>query len=248
MQANAEYFSAGGGILKRQKHSVPETSAANSGGLSRQAEKQAEKKGEFMDFLHSQTMQNLARSFAGESQARNRYTFYAQQARREGQEYLAGIFEQTADNEKVHAEEFWELLTKHAGKQIDNIGIDAGYPFSYGNTGENLQFAAQGEQAENEMVYPQFARIASEEGYEDAARLWRLIATVEGLHYRTFMQAREEYLSGTLYRRGEPVAWRCMNCGYTYRAKEAAAQCPVCGKDKGWTMGYVDDRRLPGSG
>ena len=62
------------------------------------------------------------------------------------------------------------------------------------------------------------------------------------------MQAREEYLSGTLYRRGEPVAWRCLNCGYTYRTKEAAAQCPVCGKDKGWTMGYVDDRSLPGSG
>ena len=133
-----------------------------------------------MNFLQSQTMQNLARSFAGESQARNRYTFYAQQARGEGQEGLARLFEQTAENEKIHAEEFWELLTKHGGKTIENIDLEAGYPFSFGNTGENLQFAAEGEQAEHERVYPAFAQTAEEEGYADAARLWRMIASIEG--------------------------------------------------------------------
>ena len=197
-----------------------------------------------MDFLQSQTAQNLARSFAGESQARNRYTFYAQQARKEGQEYLARIFEQTAENEKVHAEEFWEKLTKYGGKQIPNIDLSAGYPFSYGNTGENLQYAAEGEHDEHTVAYPQFARIAAEEGYHDAAQLWKLIATIEGLHYRTFMQAREEYLSGKRYQKDAPTLWRCINCGYTYSASAPYEKCPVCSKEKGWAMGYVEDRSL----
>ena len=187
-----------------------------------------------MNFLQSQTMQNLARSFAGESQARNRYTFYAQQARREGQEGLARLLEQTAENEKIHAEEFWELLTKHGGKTIENVDLEAGYPFSFGNTGENLQFAAEGEQAEHERVYPAFAQTAEEEGYADAARLWRMIASIEGQHHDAFSQAREEYLSGMRWRRDEPAAWHCLNCGYTYTSEEAAEYCPVCGKGKGW--------------
>ena len=187
-----------------------------------------------MNFLQSQTMQNLARSFAGESQARNRYTFYAQQARGEGQEGLARLFEQTAENEKIHAEEFWKLLTKHGGKMIDNLDLEAGYPFSFGNTGENLQFAAEGEQAEHERVYPAFAQTAEEEGYADAARLWRMIASIEGQHHDAFLRAREEYLSGMRWRRDEPAAWHCLNCGYTYTSEKAAEYCPVCGKGKGW--------------
>ena len=124
-----------------------------------------------MDFLQSQTCQNLARSFAGESQARNRYTVYALQARKEKQEYLARLFEQTADNEKVHAQEFLEMLVKLAGGPVHNLDIDAGYPYDLGNTAENLQFAAQGEDQEHREVYPAFARTAREEGFADAAAL-----------------------------------------------------------------------------
>lgn len=198
-----------------------------------------------MDFLNTQTAQNLARSFAGESQARNRYTFYAEQARKDGQEYLARLFEQTADNERVHAEEFWEKLTKYGGKEIPNIPVDGGYPFSYGNTGDNLQYAAVGEQEEHETVYPEFAAIAEKEGFADIAELWRNIAVIEGLHYRTFMQAREEYLSGALYHREEQTVWRCLNCGYLYQNDQPYEKCPVCSKSKGWTMGYIDERSLP---
>lgn len=194
-----------------------------------------------MNFLQSQTMQNLARSFAGESQARNRYTFYAQQARKEGQEGFSRLFERTADNEKIHAEKFWELLTKHGGKTIPNVNLEAGYPFSLGNTGENLQFAAEGERAEHDRVYPAFAQRADEEGFSDAARLWRMIACIEGRHHDAFMRAREDFLAGTRWHRDEPVVWHCLNCGYTYTAEEAA-QCPVCGKDKGWM-----EAGLPGS-
>lgn len=198
-----------------------------------------------MNFCESKTMTNLARSFAGESQARNRYTFYAEQARKEGQEYLARLFEQTAENEKVHAEEFWEKLSKYAGKEIPNIDLDAGYPFSYGNTAENLKYAADGEKEEHTEAYPAFAQIAIEEGYHDVAQLWKLIATIEGVHHRSFMQAYEQYQNGTLYKKETPTVWRCMNCGYTYSALEPHEKCPVCSKDKGWAMGYVDERTMP---
>lgn len=198
-----------------------------------------------MDFLKSQTMINLARSFAGESQARNRYTFYAQQARKEGQEYLARLFEQTAENEKVHAEEFWEKLSKYGGKDIPNITLDAGYPYSWGNTMENLKFAADGELEEHQDAYPAFSKIASQEGFADVAQLWKLIASIEGLHHRSFMDAYHQLQNGTLYQRQEPTVWRCLNCGYTYSALEPHDRCPVCSKEKGWTMGYVDERSLP---
>lgn len=198
-----------------------------------------------MDFMKSQTRINLARSFAGESQARNRYTFYAAQARREGQEYIARIFETTAANEKEHAEQFLEKLQKFGERPIGNIEIDAGYPYDIGNTGENLLFAAEGELDEHQNAYPAFAKTAVDEGFHEIAQLWKLIAVVEGLHHRVFMQTREQYLSGKLYQKDKPTVWRCMNCGYIYTANEPYLQCPVCKKDRGWVQGYVDERSLP---
>ena len=134
-----------------------------------------------MEFLQSQTCQNLARSFAGESQARSRYTIYAGQARKEGQEYLARIFEQTAENEAAHAKEFLEMLKKLAGKPAANIRFDAGYPYELGATAENLQFAAAGEQQEHGEILPGLCTDCPEEGYADAAALWENIAVIEGL-------------------------------------------------------------------
>ncbi len=197
-----------------------------------------------MDFMQSQTRVNLARSFAGESQAWNRYTLYAKQARKEGQEYLARIFETTAGNEKIHAEEFLEKMEQFSGKPIGNIRIDAGYPYDIGNTAENLKFAADGEWEEHESVYPAFAQTAEAEGFGEIAQLWKRIAVIEGMHHREFMDARQQYVEGTLYQKGRPTIWRCLNCGYIYEAEEPYERCPVCQKDKGWTKGYVNERNL----
>jgi rubrerythrin len=198
-----------------------------------------------MEFLKSQTALNLARSFAGESQARNRYTVYAEQARKEKQEYLARIFDQTADNEKIHAKEFLEMLQKLAGGPVPNIDFDAGYPYELGNTAQNLQFAATGENSEHQKIYPEFARIAREEGYTDAAALWEAIAPIEGLHHNVFTEAHRQYTDGSLYRKDKPVVWRCLNCGYISEALEPWKVCPVCHKDTGWVEGYVDDKLAP---
>ena len=122
-----------------------------------------------MDFMQSETRINLARAFAGESQARNRYTIYADIARKEGQEYLARIFQETADNEKVHGEEFLEMIQKHAPAPQENIHIDAGYPFPLGSTAQNLAFAAAGELEEFTTAYPAFAELAKREGFQDVA-------------------------------------------------------------------------------
>lgn len=198
-----------------------------------------------MDFMQSQTRINLARSFAGESQARNRYTFYAEQARKEGQEYLARIFETTADNEKIHAEQFLEKLKKFSNGSECNIDIDAGYPYDIGNTAQNLQFAADGELDEYQNAYPAFAQTAIAEGFHEIAQLWKLIAVVEGLHHRTFVEARKQFLNHTLYHKEQPTVWRCLNCGYIYTANAPYETCPVCQKPQGWAMGYVDERSLP---
>lgn len=198
-----------------------------------------------MDFLNSETCRNLARTIAGESQARSRYTAYAEQARKEKQEYLARIFEQTAGNEAVHAKEFLELLVKLAGGSQPNIAFDAGYPYQLDNTAKNLQFAAAGEAEEYTKVYPAFAAAARKEGFPDAAALWEAVGPIEGLHHNVFAEAHRQYTAGTLYRREQPVVWRCLNCGYVLRADEPWQTCPVCHKDAGWAMGYVDNRNAP---
>ena len=141
-----------------------------------------------MDFMQTQTCQNLARSFAGESQARQRYTQYAQQARKEGFEYLARLFEQTAGNEQAHAQEFLEKLQKYGRQPIENIDLSAGYPYTLGVTMENLLEAAKGENEEASRAYPAFARTAREEGYADAAALWENIARIEAMHRDVFPQ------------------------------------------------------------
>lgn len=196
-----------------------------------------------MDFLATQTAQNLARSVAGESQARSRYTVYAAQARKEKQEFIARIFDQTADNEKIHAQEFLEMLVKLAGGPVHNIDLTAGYPYDLGATVDNLQFAASGEDQECQTIYPEFARTAREEGYADAAKLWENIAVIEGLHRNVFLDTHQQLSSGTLFKKDKPVVWRCLNCGHIVESLEPWKVCPVCHKDTGWAMGYVDERQ-----
>lgn len=195
-----------------------------------------------MEFIKSETCKNLARSFAGEAQARTRYTIYAQTAREESLEWIARIFEETAANEAVHGEEFLEMLQKHGGT-APSLEISGGYPYQLGTTAENLGYAAKGELHEHDEDYPAFAEMARREGFRDAAILWDQIARVEGVHYNTFCQLEEQLQSGTLTQKREPITWRCLNCGYTYEAERACNFCPICGKDSGWQEGQVDRKK-----
>lgn len=196
-----------------------------------------------MEFTKSETCKNLARSFAGESQARTRYTIYAKVAREENQEWIARIFEETAANEAVHAQEFLEMLKKLGGT-APNLDIDAGYPYQLGTTAENLGFAAAGELHEHDNAYPDFAELAQREGFRDAAILWQQIARVEGVHHNTFRELKEQLETGTLTQKETPILWRCLSCGYTYEGERACNFCPICGKDAGWQEGQLNRKNL----
>ncbi|MEE1035526.1 MAG: ferritin family protein [Oscillospiraceae bacterium] len=196
-----------------------------------------------MEFINSETRKNLVRSFAGESQARTRYTVYAQVAREENCEWIARVFEETAANEAVHGEEFLEML-KELGGCAPNIQVDGEYPFQLGTTVENLGFAADGEKEEHDDAYPGFAEMARREGYKDAARLWMQIARIEGVHHNQFKSLEEQLLKEELTEKEEPIRWRCLNCGYTYEGVRACDPCPVCGKSAGWQEGELDRKAL----
>jgi len=189
------------------------------------------------------TLLNLARSFAGESQARTRYTVYAGIARKEGYEWIARVFEETAANEAVHAEEFLEMLQSLDGC-APNIDINAGYPFELGTTLENLAFAAAGERHEHDEAYPGFAEIARREGCDEAARLWLQITRIEGVHHNTFLSLYQQMKDGTLTEKETPIKWRCLNCGYTYESIRACDPCPVCEKTVGWQQGELDNKNM----
>ena len=196
-----------------------------------------------MDANHKETIVNLARSFAGESQARTRYTVYAKVAREEGKEWIARIFEETAANEAVHAEEFLEMLKKLDCCR-DNLDLSAGYPYQLGTTEENLGFAAAGELHEHDNAYPAFAEQARSEGFDDAARLWMQIARIEGVHHNVFQQLLDQLKNGTLTEKEQPIKWRCLNCGYSYESTRACDPCPVCEKEAGWQQGELDLKKI----
>ena len=196
-----------------------------------------------MENCRKETILNLARSFAGESQARNRYTVYAGIARKEGQEWIARVFEETAANEAVHGEEFLEMIQKLGGC-TSNLDIQGGYPYELGTTEENLSFAATGELHEHDDAYPAFAEVARREGFDDAARLWLQIARIEGVHHNVFRSLLEQLRTGTLTRKKKPILWRCLNCGYTYESPNACDPCPVCNKSAHWQEGELDKKKL----
>ena len=170
----------------------------------------------------TQTEKNLLTSFAGESQARNRYTFFASQAKKDGYEYLAAVFEETAAQEKEHAKRFFKFL------EGGNVEVVAMFPAGIiGTTVENLKAAADGEHEEWTEAYPKFAEIANQEGFPDIAKTWAAIAIAEKQHekrYRGFLKAIE---GGSVFKR-TGVAWRCRNCGFVFEGGAAPDQCPAC--------------------
>ncbi len=171
----------------------------------------------------TQTEKNVLAAFAGESQARNRYTFFASVARKEGYEQIAAIFEDTANNEKEHAEMFFGLL------EGGDVEIVAAYPAGVvGDTAANLEAAAAGERLEWTTLYKNFAETAREEGLRNVEVVFREIAEVEEEHEKRYLALLENVRNDRVFRRDEVVRWRCRNCGYIHEGKEAPKICPAC--------------------
>jgi len=171
----------------------------------------------------SQTEKNLLASFAGESQARNRYTFFASVAKKAGFEQIAAIFSETADNEKEHAEIFFKHLK---GGEVE---ITASYPAGViGTTEENLLAAAEGEKMEWGTLYPGFADVAKDEGFSAVAKSYTEIAEVEEYHEKRYRKLLENVKNDRVFKRDEVVKWKCRNCGYVHEGKEAPDVCPAC--------------------
>jgi len=171
----------------------------------------------------TQTERNLLTAFAGESQARNRYTFFASKARKEGYEQIANIFTETAGNEMEHAKVFFKYLE---GGEVE---ITAAYPAGIiGDTGANLMAAAEGEKMEWTVIYPGFEQVAREEGFEDIATSFREIAEVEEFHEDRYRRLAANVASGEVFKKKAPVKWHCTNCGYVHEGSEAPAECPAC--------------------
>jgi len=171
----------------------------------------------------SETEKNLLKAFAGESQARNRYTFFMNVAKKEGYEQIAGIFQETADNEKEHAEIFFKHLE---GGEVE---ITAAYPAGkIGTTAENLLAAAEGEKMEWGTLYPGFGKNAMEEGFDKVAESFKEIGDIEEKHEERYRRLLENVKTGTVFKRGKVVEWKCRNCGYVHDGKEAPKVCPAC--------------------
>ncbi|MCD4771639.1 rubrerythrin family protein [archaeon] len=176
-----------------------------------------------MELRGSETEKNLLKSFAGESQARNRYTYFASVAKKEGFEQIAAIFNETADNEKEHAEIFFKYL------EGGDLEIEAGYPAGkIGMTAENLKASAEGEKMEWSEIYPKFEKVAREEGFKDVADSFKEIAEVEEYHERRYKKLLRNVEEGKVFEKDSEVKWKCRNCGYVHRGEKAPSVCPAC--------------------
>lgn len=177
----------------------------------------------------TKTLENLMKSFAGESQARMRYTYFASVAGKEGYKQIQNIFMETAENEKEHAKVFMKLALEHLdGENPAPVDINATYPFAYGDTIANLKSAAAGEHDEADVDYPAFAKTAKEEGFEDVAARFLLIALVEKHHEERYLKLLENIENGTVFKKDGKVFWKCLNCGYVHEGDEAPDLCPAC--------------------
>ncbi len=176
-----------------------------------------------MELKASQTEKNLLTAFAGESQARNRYTYFASQARKEGYEQIAAIFEETANQEKEHAKREFKFL------QGGEVEIAAAFPAGViGSTSENLKAAAAGENYETTEMYPGFAKVAEEEGFSEIAQVFRDIAVAEARHRDRYLALEKNIAEGKVFKREKSVRWVCRNCGYVHEGAEAPEICPAC--------------------
>lgn len=189
-----------------------------------------------VEFAQSETKKNLMRAFAGESQARNRYTFAASQAKKSGMYVVEVLFRYTADQEKEHAEIFYNHLKEAAG---ENIVVDGGYPVDIADDLVTLLKKAQhNEYEEHDPVYKNFGDVALQEGFPEIASSFHQIAQIEKLHGNRFGRIAEHLEKGTLFVSDVKTKWICLNCGFVMEAKEAPATCPVCKHDRGYFIRF----------
>ncbi len=180
----------------------------------------------------NKTMKCLMQAFVGESQARNRYIIYGKIAKKEGYEQIAGIFFETGDNEKEHAQSFWEMLQdlkKKEGEDFDKIKLEeVDAPAKVGDTATNIKAAIEGEHEENSKLYPHFADIAEEEGYPEIAKRIRAIAKAEEHHEARYGKLLEQVENNTFFKKEKKVYWVCRECGYIHEGEEPPEVCPSC--------------------
>jgi len=182
-----------------------------------------------MSIKGTQTEKNLLKAFAGESQAKNRYEFFAKVASKEGYEQIGALFLETADNEQSHAKQFFRFL------EGGPVEITAVYPAgSIGNTAENLRASAMGEMDEWTTLYPEFERIAREEGFKEVANIFKLIAKIEAHHEKRFRTLLENIETGKVFERDEKVQWKCRKCGYIHEGTKPLENCPACQHPKSY--------------
>jgi len=188
------------------------------------------------NLIGTQTEKNLLKAFAGESQARTRYTFFASVAKKEGFEQISAIFTETADNEKEHSKVFFKYLE---GRDVE---ITATYPAGkIGTTAENLLAAAEGENLEWGTLYPDFEKTAREEGFEEIADSFKEIAEVEENHEKRYRKLLENVKNDGVFKRDKVVKWKCRNCGYVHEGKEAPKECPACKHPQSYYELFVEN-------
>ncbi len=180
----------------------------------------------------TKTAENLLKAFAGESQARNRYTYYASVARKEGYVQISNIFTETADNEKEHAKRFFKFLNESLNGEA--VEINAAYPVALGDTKANLRAAAAGENEEWSILYPEFAKVAEEEGFPAIAAVLRNIAKVEEHHEKRYKKLLENIENDTVFKKDSKTLWKCLNCGFIYEGAAAPEMCPACAHPKAY--------------
>lgn len=180
-----------------------------------------------MEFKGSNTEKNIMTAFAGESQARNRYTYYASVAGKEGFKKIQAVFEETANHEKEHAKRLFKLLSRDGSDVVIDGG---GQPTVYGDTDANLKASAEGEHHENDVMYPEFAATAKEEGFGEIANIFLAIGEAEKYHERRFLALREKVINGSMFKAEDAVVWKCRNCGYhtPNGVTMAPINCPAC--------------------
>ena len=184
----------------------------------------------------TQTEKNLLQSFAGESQARTRYTFFASVAKKEGYEQISAIFMETAENEKEHAKRFFKFLEGGTAE------ITASFPAGIiGTTVQNLEVAAAGENEEWTKAYPEFARVAEEEGFAEIAEAFKYIGKVEAAHEKRYRKLLENIKYEKIFCKDGTVKWKCRNCGYVYESKEALEKCPACNHPRAYQEVFIEN-------
>lgn len=182
-----------------------------------------------------ETLQNLIKAFIGESQARNRYSFYSKVAKKEGYEQVAEIFEITAENEREHAKKLFQEIQKLKGDSGE-LTVDGLAPLTYGSTVENLQAAIDGEHYENSDMYPNFARVAEQEGYKEIAERLKSIGEAEKHHEERYQKLLDLIKSEAVFKKEQPVEWMCRKCGYVHYGREPPEKCPSCDHEYNYFM------------